>query len=171
MRRATLLVAIISATLVALMFGVPNGDAFASEGTATVLTLPFSTASFDEGCVFCDDCQIGEDEGHVAIGPSETATRDPNFGPHACNAPLEFGCGFHHPSGCEVEGDDEEALVANLEQARQHILLGNVATVRLIAAEPGDRLVYVPEREAIQVLDCKGGVMMHLPIGPDATTN
>jgi len=136
--------------------------------TAAVVIFPAvldARAEADGGpCVLChEDCPEGE---HVAADGGYTLPLNwkRNGGAHGGYACMSGSCATKHgPEGCGG-GMLQKSDVANLERA---LLAGADAEVDRLLKHFPDNIELNGTRSAVQVRDCTGGLIAHLPAGLD----
>lgn len=63
-------------------------------------------------------------------------------------------------------GGQHFAAAGYSDALREAVEAGHVALIRTLLAEFGDHIVVNSERSALQVLDCEGAYIAHLPAPP-----
>jgi hypothetical protein len=117
----------------------------------------------DDGgvCVIChEDCPVGE---HVAAHSGYTLPKvwQRNGGIHLGFACLPGTCeGNHGPEGCGTAGLQN----GDLEKLERATLEGKADELRSLLETFPQNLAVNPERKAIQVRDCQGGLIAHLQL-------
>lgn len=143
-----------------LALGTFLTTSFPDDGLAVpaVLAVPIA---LDDDCVHCDEseCPFGE---HDAW---DVETFIPywhrNGGAHPPSQPCFTGfCDAKHgPPGC-----GGGFLMADAEAFRSALLRDDVAGVRQLLAEFSEGATLNVERSAVQLVDCHGAVIAHMPV-------
>lgn len=109
-------------------------------------------------CLFCAPCSLEGEDGHITFPPGQGADNDYGVGVHPCFTGLEFGCEFHHPSGCS--GSDMQVLLTVMDAARR----GDGEQLKKLVAEQ-ESVTYVTDRAAVQVASsCTAEILGHFPL-------
>ena len=126
----------------------------------------------DGWCVDCSLCVINNRLGNKAPQGDETSIHLPMLGAHSwCVA--SGGCSVQHPWSVDCLLDPPQLAAFNA------VLVDIVGAVRgddahalaraLANGSPfRDRIVFVPNRRAIQALGCNGSVIAHIPLPGDS---
>jgi hypothetical protein len=131
-----------------------------------VLTTPIMAAMADNCLICVNDC--GQESGwHYAFDSDETPqleiwTRNggAHLSPDICK---EYACDTRHgPTPCNP--NPVQFTGAELEKLRTSILASDASAVARLMATHQGQIVVNAKRLAVQVLDCKGAAMVHLPI-------
>jgi hypothetical protein len=129
--------------------------------------------SLNEPFAFFDGCDIDcEDGGGCDAGWHDAWNTTPNFyfwtrngGQHSYTC-YEGTCDTKHGPQCNPVSPNP-ITTAELEQLRLAIVSHNVQQVAAIVGNHKEELKLNPSRAAVQRLNCKGHVIMHLPLGQD----
>ena len=133
------------------------------DGRLRIADLP--PGSLDE-CGICDYCPVAGsmEDGHLAIDtPVGAAGRGDGW--HIYDDCLPGNCIDEHPYVMEcILGKPHEYLqAAELAALWSEIRDGTVAGSELAASYPGN-VEWNSERHALQVFDCGGGLVAHVPV-------
>jgi hypothetical protein len=117
-------------------------------------------------CVDCSDCLKNGDFGNKAFEGDETSIHDPGGGTHS-TCITSGTCEQQHPYLCPggfagVIG--QQRFLALIDEFTQAVVAADEVAARRIAASADDRIVYVPERRAVQALGCQGQIVAHIPL-------
>jgi hypothetical protein len=164
----------------ALVIAMAVFASLSSRVTAEAVTLetPFLVggAGAADDCVDCKDggldwpyCSAGEHDAFDTHWDLETWKRNGGAHlsePYCRNSECQYTHGYQFdgcPSNPDIGGESALTL-ASLEVMRRALLSEDRAVVRASLSAYPRNLVFNGHRSAIQVLDCKGGVVMHLPV-------
>lgn len=139
-----------TAVLTAVALAVPRPS------SALVYSQPFAaaaacTASCYNGSWICDDPNR-----HIAEGGGSTATEGAGLHPDSC---LTGVCVQYHP--CTEVGF---VTTESLEQIRKSLAAGKMEPAAALIARHSKFLSVSTDRSALQVKNCSGRLVAHLPI-------
>ncbi len=141
---------------------------------ASLLIGVFATAepAAAQGCVDCSHCQVGGDLGNKAPWGDETSISDEGLGEHGgciTTGTPDASCGTQHPYTCSPMQEEEQDLLATLNEVIEAVDADNAMRARwIVHAAASPSIVYVPERNAVQAIGCHGHVLAHIPLSPNS---
>lgn len=146
----------LTAMLISLVTTSPAPVATPSDGAVLALSVTFDGGCNTE-CLEGDGflfCPVGQHVAEFSLhgftdGASHTGCRDGECG----------GNGEHQY--CAGDGDFEDS---DVEELRLAVLLGDLRTVQAYARSAPNSVYINFDRAAVQVLNCQGEVVAHLPL-------
>jgi hypothetical protein len=127
-----------------------------------VLATPFPHAWATDDCLDCSPCGVA---GHKTFAGDSTScyNRGDEASPvHGCNEGIS--CSQKHPPHCNIETEEQEQLLAQLEQLRIVVARSDWRAVRTLLRTTGGRIEYNGASEAIQAVGCGEQVLVHIPV-------
>lgn len=139
-----------------------------SPSVAASLALPFAGAALTPCDIDCDDSEL-----YCPSGKHDAWDTTPNFyywtrngGVHAYPQDCrDYSCGVRHGPYCP----NPEAVPMSgmdIENLRNAIQAEDGRRLAKILEKHSQELTLNVERSAVQLLDCNGAVVMHLPVAP-----
>ena len=129
---------------------------------ASIATPIMATGGCDLDCSD-SGCESGWHDAWNTTPPFYRWTR--NGGAHLDGLCREFTCDERHGPECIVGAPAPSRV--DLEALRRAIAVGDVSSIALQVAKHPKRLNLNVGRGAVQLLSCRGDVVMHLPLAPD----
>jgi hypothetical protein len=166
----------------ALGWGSNRPSVPAEGATSAYHHAPFFDVRLD--CVNCSVCGLGGGSfGHTTTAGDSTSIYDSDDGGDTEDHDGAHGCatgechaynmacpgwgtdtGGQYPGGPPGGDDDAAAVGLHLEAIRSALTGGELGLARRLAAAGPAAIVYVRERDAVQVVGCRGEVVLHFPI-------
>jgi hypothetical protein len=146
--------------VVCTLFLLGNRSGSTSPASAAVLTV--AGASFDDCDVACYSSVCAAEDYHDAWlmePPYANATR--NGGPHNDGKCREGTCDTKHGPMCDLS---VEFASGDFEALRRGLVESDLQPVRALLAKHSNVLFVNVARSAVQVSDCEGNVVAHLPL-------
>lgn len=123
-------------------------------------------AAAQRGCVDCSICWLNGELGNKAPWGDFTSVGEVGLGSHR-HCVASGGCVLQHPPFCGRRAGLDAVLVDIVAAVR-----GDDSQKLARAFADGnsfrDRIMYVPNRRAIQALGCNDGVIAHIPLREDS---